>query len=127
VSISFYPASGLVIVRADIEGPLGQAVLRLAVDSGSTFTTVDSQILASVGAIPEPSASILRMRTANSIFSAQRVSISRFAALGKELWDYSVISIPIQADVQIDGLLGLDFFRNHKLTIDLNNGTIELT
>jgi predicted aspartyl protease len=116
-----------VIVRADIEGPNGRAVLRAAIDTGSTYTTVDSEILASIGAVPEPGASALRVRTANSNSTGHRVLLSRFAAIEKELWDYTIVSIPIQADLQIDALIGLDFLRNHKLAIDFTNGTIELT
>jgi predicted aspartyl protease len=126
VSVSFNPVSGLAIIRADIQGPAGRAVVRAAVDTGSTYTTVDSDILESVGAIPAPGAGVLRMRTANGISFAQRVSLIRFAALGKEVLDYPVISITIQTDLQIDALIGLDFLRNHKLTIDFNHGTIEL-
>jgi hypothetical protein len=126
VKVSFRGVSGLVIVRADLQGPQGRIVLRIAVDTGTTYTTIDSSILASVGIEPGPQSRPLQLTTALGIGSAFRLTAMRFKALGEEHADFPVISHRLPPVLGIDGVLGLDFFRNRKLTIDFRNGFIEL-
>jgi hypothetical protein len=47
--------------------------------------------------------------------------------LGQERQNFTVIAYTLPPTATIDGLLGLDFFRNHVLTIDFQNGEITLT
>jgi hypothetical protein len=46
VSLPFDPQQGLIIVRTELWGPQGSAVLRLALDTGATATVVNIAMLA---------------------------------------------------------------------------------
>jgi hypothetical protein len=48
MSVPLDPQRGLVIVRAELWGPSGSAVLRLALDTGATSTVVNVAILVSL-------------------------------------------------------------------------------
>ena len=52
MSFPFDPQRGLVIVRAELWGPSGSAVLRLALDTGATSTVVNVGMLVALGFDP---------------------------------------------------------------------------
>jgi hypothetical protein len=52
VSFSFDPGQGLILVRAEIWGPDGSGVLRLALDTGATGTLVNVAMLVAIGYDP---------------------------------------------------------------------------
>jgi hypothetical protein len=52
VSSSFDPQRGLIVIGAEIGGPSGSAILRLAVDTGATSTVVNVAMLVAIGRIP---------------------------------------------------------------------------
>ena len=54
MSFPFDPEQGLVIVRAELSGPTGDVVLRLALDTGATGTVVNAGILVAIGYDPAP-------------------------------------------------------------------------
>ena len=56
------------------------------------------------------------------------VSISRIVALGLALerLDLPIICQDLPEGTPFDGLLGLDFFRNQRLTLDFREGLITL-
>ena len=49
MSIRFDPSGGLIIVSAELIGPTGAAILRLALDTGATGTLINSSMLVAVG------------------------------------------------------------------------------
>lgn len=52
MSLPFDPQQGLIIVRTELWGPTGSAVLRLALDTGATATVVNIAMLVAVGYDP---------------------------------------------------------------------------
>ena len=54
------------------------------------------------------------------------VSISRIGAFGLERADFAVISQDLPSGTPFNGLLGLDFFRGQRLTLDFREGLITL-
>ena len=52
MSVPFDPQQGLIIVRAELWGPNGSGVLRLALDTGATGTVVNVGLLVALGYDP---------------------------------------------------------------------------
>ena len=52
MSVPFDPQQGLIIVRAELWGPNGSGVLRLALDTGATGTVVNVGMLVALGYDP---------------------------------------------------------------------------
>lgn len=52
MSFPFNANEGLVIVRTEVTGPSGVAVLRLALDTGATSTLINAAMLVSIGYDP---------------------------------------------------------------------------
>jgi predicted aspartyl protease len=122
----FAPQRGLIIVRAEVEGPLGNRVLRLALDTGATRTLINKTLLASVGYDPAAAPRQVPFTTGSGSAAAPRIRVSKLRALGQERTNFLLLCHTLPSNVVADGLLGLDFLRGQSLTIDFRNGLITL-
>lgn len=126
MSGAFDPQHGLVIVHAQIVGPSGVAVLRLALDTGATTTLINAGMLFSLGYDPGSAGERVQITTGSGVEFVPQVSLEKVVALGRELSDFPVLSHTLPPSSGVDGLLGLDFFRGQKLSIDFSEGEITL-
>jgi hypothetical protein len=55
------------------------------------------------------------------------VGVERLAALGQLRYEIDVLAADLPLSAGVDGLVGLDFFRDRKLCLDLRDGYFELT
>ncbi len=56
-----------------------------------------------------------------------KVVIDRIEALGEQQEQFPVVAHTIPASAGVDGLLGLDFLRDRRLTLDFRRGRITLS
>ena len=126
MSSPFDPQQGLIIVRTELWGPTGSAVLRLALDTGATATVVNIAMLVAVGYDPGLAPTRVQVTTGSGIEYAPRVTLSRILALGQECVDFAVLGHTLPPSAGVDGLLGLDFLRGQSLTVDFRTGHVTL-
>ncbi|MGI0014446.1 MAG: retroviral-like aspartic protease family protein [Nitrososphaera sp.] len=115
---------GLIIVRAELTGPSGSAILRLALDTGATGTLVNVGMLVSIGYDPALVIDRFQITTGSGVEFVPRITVSKIAVLGQEREDLPVLCHTLPPSSGIDGLLGLDFFRGQSLTLDFRTGKI---
>lgn len=123
---SFDPRRGLIVVRAELDGPSGSAILRLALDTGATSTLVNAAMLVAIGYDPVLAADRVQVTTGSGVEFAPRVELQRLTALGQERFGFPVLGHTLPPSAGVDGLLGLDFFRDLSLTIDFRAGQLRL-
>jgi Aspartyl protease len=132
VSTRFNPSAGLILVTARIWGPSGDTYATLALDTGSSATVIRETKLAYIGY--DPAAAPHRVQITTGSGSAMAAStrcagtrvIDRILALDTERVGFPVLCHTLPPSAPIDGLLGLDFFRDQVLTIDFSAGVITL-
>jgi predicted aspartyl protease len=124
--ISFDPRQGLIVVRAELWGPTGSGVLRLALDTGATSTVVSPGMLVAIGYDPALAADRVQVTTGSGIEFAPRVILEKVVALGHARSGFPVLAHTLPSSAGVDGLLGLDFFRGQNLTIDFRAGQVTL-
>jgi hypothetical protein len=127
MSFPFNSATGPIAIDASLSGPLGQADLRLILDTGATITLIRSPILIAVGYDPQASPVRVQVAMGGGIQPIPRVVLNRLSALGHHRIGFPVLSHTILPAAGIDGLLGLDFLRGMILTLDFSAGQITLT
>ena len=119
--------SGIILVTVQLEG---KYTFKMVLDTGASRTTFDANALYiadyQIGQAPETST----VETANGIVEVGVFEIESLAAAGHTVYRfpiqvYDFLAHGILSDY--DGLLGLDFFENTVLRIDLKNNTIEIT
>jgi predicted aspartyl protease len=126
VNTPFNAAQGLIIVAAPLWGPAGDRIVRLALDTGATATVVRTAILVSIGYDPAVAPDRVQMTTGSGIEYTPRLTVSQFEALEQQRAAFPVVAHTLPPSASIDGLLGLDFLRGQRLTIDFRRGQISL-
>lgn len=116
----------LCFTHAAVKGPLGVAVLRLLVDTGSTYTILPVEVLEALGCDPTASKARERIATASGYLLAPRVTVSWIQALGKKRRNMQVVAHTLPPAGPIEGLLGMDFLTASKARIYLGSGVIEV-
>lgn len=126
MSEAFDLKRGLVIVSARIYGPSGDTLARLAVDTGAVTTVVRPGILASVGYDLSAAPEQVRLISASGIVTVPRLLADRVAALNQERMYLPILGHALPPAAGIDGVLGLDFFRGRRLTVNFRRGQVTL-
>jgi len=114
------------VVSARIWGPAGDTVLRLALDTGATSTMVSPAALVMLGYDPASVVERARMTTGSGVEYVPRMSIEGIEALGVQRTGLVVTCHTLPPTASVDGLLGLDYFRDCRLLIDFRAGEIIL-
>lgn len=127
MSVPFSAGSGPIEVDGSLSGPLGQAKLRLVLNTGATASLIRPRILAAVGYDPDASPHRVPVDTGFGIHFLPRIVLNRFSALDHHRLGWPVLAHDLSPESGIDGLLGLDFLRGSVLTLDFRAGQIDLT
>ena len=69
MSSSFNPGRGLIVIGAELDGPSGSAILRLALDTGATSTLVNVAMLVAIGYDPALAADRVQVTTGSGVWS----------------------------------------------------------
>ncbi len=116
----------VIIVNASI---VGKFKLRLALDTAATHTTIDSNVLYFSGYELKNSKGEQEIETSNGIIVVETYNLERFESLGItktnfEVQVYDFLAHGITSDY--DGVIGLNFLREHKFCIDMIKGEISI-
>ena len=98
----------LLIVYAELRGPRGRTMLRLALDTGASYTLLPPEILATVGYAPHTAPRTSAVLTASGSEWTPLVTITSLRFLGCEVKHLNVVSHTLPPNSPVEGLLGLD-------------------
>ena len=126
MSERFDPHARMVLATAEIWGPAGYVALRLAVDTGATYSMLSWQAAVILGYDPATAPDRVQLVTASAVEYAPQFRISKLRALGQERRRFPILCHTLPSSARVDGLLGLDFFRDRRLVLDFREGTVSL-
>lgn len=126
MSLPFNPEKGLILIPTKLWGPNGDTILQLALDTGATSCIVNWDILILLGYDPAIISKRIKMTTGSGIEFVPQIAIEEIEALGLKRWNFSVLCHTLPPSATVDGVLGLDFFRGHKIIVDLRNGFVSI-
>ncbi len=122
----FLPGRGVIVVPARVTGLRDEQTILLALDTGAAYTMLTPSVLRVLGDSLGPDAPVTRIATVTEIVSRPMTTIIQLAALGQHRRNMSVVVSDLPPRVGFHGLLGLDFLRNSRLTIDFRRGEVDL-
>ncbi len=122
----FNATNGLIVVNVRLNGPASETYARMALDTGATTCTLNAAKFLLIGYDPSILAARVRMTTGSNVEYAPLVVVKTVTALGLAMNDVDVICHTLPPSATVDGLLGLNFLRGRKLTVDFVQGAIEL-
>jgi hypothetical protein len=83
MSIGFNPKEGLIIVPTRLFGPVGDAIVQLALDTGATGSIVNWDIAVLLGYDPAIAEDRVQITTGSGVEFASRIKVMRIEALGR--------------------------------------------
>lgn len=113
----------LIIVLASVNG----YELRLALDTGASNTVIDLTALLIAGYRKNDATEQVEIETGKGLITADVYRLQTVEALGIQHNDFIVCSYDFLANsilTDIDGVLGIDFFKNKKVCIDFGKSVI---
>jgi len=125
-TVSFDKRSALIVVPVTVKTEEIINVYQFAVDTGATISLVNTAVMNLLGYKPEDSIRTIQTVTASKTETAYEFEIDNIMAIGLIRRNFKVVSRSLPAGLGIDGLLGLNFFKNKELTIDFKLSEIRL-
>ena len=126
MSHPFNPRHGAIRVEAEVTGPLKSMTVPLLLDTGATTTLLEESVLISLSYDLAAVTARVPMTTGSTIQAVPKVVLTRLTALGQHRFGFPVLAYTMPAAAAVSGLLGLDFLRDHVLTVNFWAGLITL-
>lgn len=117
----------LFLTKAAAQGPQGTKVIRLLVDTGSTYTVLPLEVLESIGCSPAQSREHVKIVTGSGTIIASKIELIWFQSLGRKVSKFKAVAHTLPLSGPIDGLLEMDFLLAIRAYIDLKSGIIEVS
>jgi predicted aspartyl protease len=124
MSFDFNPQEGLIVIPTRLSGPNGEAIVHFALDTGASTSLVNWDVAVLLGYDPAAVQNRVQVTTGSGVEFAPIIEIQRIEALERILEKFPIICHTLPSSANVDGLLGLDFFRGTRLEIDLASGSV---
>jgi len=98
----------------------------MALDTGATYTIAPWDIAAALGYEPERSKERVDMVTASGVERAPLITLESVSLGGEEIEKVQALVHDLPPRSYVDGLLGLSFLRNFRLSLDFERGILKL-
>ena len=101
--------------------------LKMVLDTGATYCMIPWHIAEELGYKPALSKEYISVNTANGQIHTPTIMVESIIVLGKKVNNCEMMIHDLPETSRVDGLIGLSFLRNCKLSIDFTKGVLELS
>ena len=117
----------LLWLRAAVgSGTDNSLVMRLLVDTGSSYTVLPAQVLERLGCNCREPLRTTAIVTAGGVIPVPMVAVPWFNCLGVRQEDFPVVALDLPMAAFSNGLLGMDFLRDCQAVIDVTKAEIQV-
>lgn len=120
----FAQTQTIILCKARLLHKKQSILVKLAVDTGATFTMISVENALAIGLDPSTATRHIEVTTANGVVFAPLIEIPSFQCLGITVKDMEVICHNLPPESPVEGLLGLNFLKAAKVIIDFSENTI---
>ncbi|MBI4357796.1 MAG: retroviral-like aspartic protease family protein [Candidatus Omnitrophica bacterium] len=117
---------GLIVYRAKITSKIGSILLKMALDTGATFTMIPPEATLSIGINPADPSRMREITTGSGTVYCPIVTIPEFTAFGSKVKNLEVFCHTLPPESPVDGLLGLNFLKQFDLRLNFKKGFLEI-
>lgn len=122
----FDPKQSIIICYTEIVGPKTEISLKMALDTGATYTMIPIEVAVAVGCNPLFSRRKIEITTGSSVEYVSLITIPKIRAFGIEIKNMDVVCHNLPPLGPVEGLLGLNFLKKSKIIIDFSKNIIIL-
>ena len=117
---------GIIFCRVEISKKQQSVFLKMALDTGATYTMVPPEAVMSIGIDPSRSKRKIEVTTGSGIIFVPIITIPRFRAFGFEIKNLEVICHNLPPESAVEGLLGLNFIKHFNVLLKFLQHTLEV-
>jgi len=121
----FDPEQPVIVLNVELKGRIIENV-KMAFDTGSTYTMIPWKLAKPLGLSPELSEAKVDMVTASGVEKAPLVTLESMTVLGESLNDVQATVHDLPPRSYVDGLLGLSFLKKFDININFKEGVLEI-
>jgi len=122
----FDPKHSIIICHGEVIGPKLELSVKMALDTGATYTIIPIEAAVAVGCDPSRSKKRIEITTGSGVEYVPLIIIPQFRAFGMRVKNLEVICHNLPTQSPIEGLLGLNFLNKSKLIIDFSRHIIKV-
>ncbi len=122
----FEASHGLIVVPTPMQGENSDPIVRLALDTGATSSMINWDIAVLLGYDPASVNERVQITTGSGVEFAPKIILNKIEVSGKSIENFRILCHTLPPSAMVDGLLGLDFFRGERLTLDFQAGIVNL-
>jgi aspartyl protease family protein len=122
-------SGNLLFLKATVgshEPSIEPILVRLLVDTGSSFTVLPSRVLADVGCDLQQPRTKVSIVAAGGVIQVPVVAVPWLNCLGQRVENFPVVVLNLPLQTFTNGLLGMDFLNQFGAVIDTKRGVIDL-
>jgi predicted aspartyl protease len=122
-------SGNLLFLKATVgshEAGVDPILVRLLVDTGSSFTVLPSRVLADVGSDLQQPRNQVAIVAAGGVMQVPVVAAPWLSCLGQRVENFPVVVLNLPLQTFTNGLLGMDFLSQFGAVIDTKRGVIDL-
>lgn len=123
VTVPLRQASNTYLIQATLNG---RVRVTLMLDTGASMSVIKPTVLARLGTAPSNEHPTVTLNTANGTVTARVVRLDSLSVGDKTVRDLTVAAVELTELPNIDGLLGMDYLRHFRFTVDQNQATLIL-
>ena len=113
-----------IVLDGVISGPVAKKRVRFLLDTGASVCYVHRSIMIGAGYVVGTGKGKVPIHTAGGEVHAEIFNVDSIKIFDLELIGLEVSSYEIPSETRVEGLLGLNFLKHFKMTLDLPNGKL---
>jgi hypothetical protein len=121
------PSKPVIPVYVLLKGPRGQQFIRMALDTGATYTIAPVGAIRAIGYDPATSHDRIEFIAAGSLECKPMVTVDAAQALGVRIPRLRVVCHDLPPQSPVRGLLGLNFLTQMSLHLDFPHHVLRVT
>ena len=121
------PHQSIIPVDVLLEGPAGRQFVRMALDTGATYTMAPASTLRAIGYDLAHPVKRVEFIAAGSVEYRPLIRIHALQTLGRRLMNVEVVCHDLPAQSPVRGLLGLNILRHLNLHLDFPHRALRVT
>ena len=118
---------GIISVYTQIIGPRTWRSIKMAMDTGATYTMIPMELAADIGYDPGTSKKRIEISTARGTVFVPLIKISSISCWGMKVKNLEVVCHDLPPQSPVEGLLGLNFLLHFYVFLKFPEKILEIT